>query len=229
MNLLYFSLNFFIGTCLASHANVIYERSRKQDFIFSRSHCTNCYTTLSLLDEIPLFSYLFLKGRCKYCQEAIPSELFLFELIGGFTFCTIDFNNKNELILSLFLFSFLLVAIADYDQEEFDLFFLFPAFIIAVFFNKISLFNLTEWFYFLPIFTVLCWNVFKRKLGLGDLLIYILLSFYFTPLFANLTLLLASLLLLVVHLIERNKISTNYPFIPFIFIGTIISQFILGK
>ncbi|WP_232463141.1 prepilin peptidase [Lactobacillus acidophilus] len=106
MNSIYFLLNFFIGACLASHANVIYERWDTRNFIFSRSYCDNCKSTLSLLDEIPLFSYLLLKGKCKYCQKNIPRELFFFELVGGFAFCTINFSDKSQIITSIFIFLF---------------------------------------------------------------------------------------------------------------------------
>lgn len=211
MNLLYNFLNFFIGTCLASHAAVIYDRWNNKNFIFARSHCNNCLSTLSLLDEFPLISYLFLKGRCRYCQSPIPSEFFMFELIGGFAFFKIDFSSQNNIIVAFFIFNLFLVAIFDYYQNEFDLILLFPILIIAILFNKFSSFNLLEWVSFLPIVIVLSWNTFRQKIGLGDLLIYILLTLFFTPSFANLTFLFASLFLITLHLIENNSISTNYP------------------
>lgn len=229
MNSIYFLLNFFIGACLASHANVIYERWYTHNFIFSRSYCDNCKSTLSLLDEIPLFSYLLLKGKCKYCQKNIPRELFFFELVGGFAFCTINFSDKSQIITSIFIFSLLLIAISDYYQNEFDLIFIFPAIITSILFNRIYLFNWIEWLSFLPVLIVLSIYSFKQKMGLGDLLIYVLISTYFTPTFANLTLLFAALILIIIHFTENNLVSHNYPFIPFIFIGLIISKFIFEQ
>lgn len=215
-----------IGTYLASHATVIYDRWSNEDFCFSQSHCDNCHFELSLLDEIPLISYLFLKGRCRFCNLSIPSYLFLFELIGGFAFCKINFNSSQGIINATFLFSLLLVAIADYHQNEFDIIFIFPALTISLINNQFSNFTIVDYFSLLLIILIFSWNIFKQKIGLGDLIIYIIISTYMTPTIANLTFLFASLLLLFIFLIENNSYNHHYPFIPYIFLGLIFTQFL---
>ena len=178
-----------------------------------------------------LFHYWtkFLYSLIYFWKANIPRELFFFELVGGFAFCTINFSDKSQIITSIFIFSLLLIAISDYYQNEFDLIFIFPAIITSILFNRIYLFNWIEWLSFLPVLIVLSIYSFKQKMGLGDLLIYVLISTYFTPTFANLTLLFAALILIIIHFTENNLASYNYPFIPFIFIGLIISKFIFEQ
>ena len=223
MNLLYQLTNFLIGTCLASHACVIAERAGKEDFIFTRSKCTNCKQQLSLLDEIPLVSYLMLKGRCRYCKVHIPCEYFLIEFLGGFAFCKIDFSSISGMNTALVLFSLLLAAISDFQSKEFDVAFIVPAFIIATLhillnFQKISSIDLIH---FCPIFALFIYEILKNKLGSGDLLVYLILALYFSPQFANLAFLVASLILIILFKTDELDRKASVAFIPFIYIGVI--------
>lgn len=222
-----FYLSFFIGTCLSSHALVIYQRWPNLNFVFSRSYCDNCYYQLSLLDELPLISFLLLKGKCRYCQQPIPREAFFFELLGGFLFCRINLFTLSDLTAIILLFSLLLVAIADFYQKEFDLYFIVPAFLTAIFCNCYGQFNLSDWVSFLIVIFVLTINVWKQKIGAGDLLIYFILGSFFEPFYANLSFLIASLCLLSVYLIDINSNDEHYPFIPYILLGMIFAQTII--
>ena len=47
-----------------------------------RSRCASCGHVLSVLDLIPVFSWLFRRGKCKYCGERIPADCLLAELAG---------------------------------------------------------------------------------------------------------------------------------------------------
>ncbi|WP_313916050.1 A24 family peptidase [Tahibacter sp.] len=51
------------------------------DLVFKRSHCPQCKHTLSVIDNIPLFSWLALRGRCRYCSGAISVQYPLVELL----------------------------------------------------------------------------------------------------------------------------------------------------
>ncbi len=66
----------------------------------------------------------------------------------------------------------------------------------------------------------------QRKMGLGDLLIYLIIACYFTPSFANLVFLFASILVIAIFLIEKTPINHRYPFIPYIFLGLVLTQLI---
>lgn len=226
MKYLFIFTNFIIGSCLASHAAVVYEHWNDKNFIYSRSQCNNCHFELSILDEIPLLSYLFLQGKCRYCHQQIPAELFLFELVGGFAFCLFDFSKVHGILAAILLFSLLAVAISDYQEQEFDLLLLTPAVSIAVLFNRFAAFTLIDWISLFLLLIIFSYNIWQKKMGLGDLLIYLIIACYFTPSFANLVFLFASILVIIIFLIEKDPADHHYPFIPYIFLGLVLTQLI---
>lgn len=206
--------------------SVIVHRYPTENFILARSRCDNCCMELSLLDEIPLFSYLLLRGHCRYCKEPIASELFLFELVGGFAFCLIDFSCIKGILTSIFISSLFLTSISDFYKKEYDIFFLLPAIIVAFTNNKLFSFTAFDLISFILLTFIFGWSIFKGKIGLGDLLIYIILSIYFTPSVVNTILLVACLTLLLTFFIEQKNCNYQYPFLPFIFLGLVFTLLI---
>lgn len=78
---------FIFGTIIGSFLNVLIDRIPKNESIIkTRSHCEHCRRTLSWLDLIPLFSYLYLKGKCRYCHKHINYYYPIVEAITGFLF-----------------------------------------------------------------------------------------------------------------------------------------------
>ena len=71
------------GLLIGSFLNVlIYRIPRAESIAFPGSHCPTCNHKLSWYDNIPLFSYLFLKGSCSYCNAKISVQYPLIEEIG---------------------------------------------------------------------------------------------------------------------------------------------------
>ncbi len=63
----------FLGLSFGSFANVCIHRLPRNESVMSpRSRCTTCNTPIAVRDNIPLFSYLLLKGKCRQCAAAIP-------------------------------------------------------------------------------------------------------------------------------------------------------------
>lgn len=76
-------LIFLLGILIGSFLNVCIFRIPKEESIaFPPSHCGNCNTKLKGKDLVPIFSYIFLKGRCRYCKEKVSIQ---YPLIEGFT------------------------------------------------------------------------------------------------------------------------------------------------
>jgi len=95
---------------MGSFYNVVAYRINKKDYkgiMTDRSNCPNCKTKLKAKDLVPLLSYLFLKGKCRYCKKDIPFIYFIFELITGigFVLVYVFFSNWQIglFLLSLFL------------------------------------------------------------------------------------------------------------------------------
>lgn len=88
---------FLIGISVFSFLNVvIYRLPRHIQFTGGHSMCTSCGHELSVKDLVPVFSWLSLKGKCRYCGAPISSRYMVVELIGGISavVCTLTFGIK---------------------------------------------------------------------------------------------------------------------------------------
>ena len=77
-------IRFLLGAALFSFMNVVAWRlPRGMDPLKGRSVCPQCGHTLGAPDLVPVFSWLFLRGRCRHCGAHIPARYLLVELLGG--------------------------------------------------------------------------------------------------------------------------------------------------
>lgn len=117
------TLLFITGISLFSFINVIIYRLPKHlSFVTGRSVCTTCGHKLAVWDLIPIFSYLFLRGRCRYCGSKISGRYILIELLGGFTslLCFYEFGYSFKSLLSL-AFACVLTAVAFIDIDTLEI------------------------------------------------------------------------------------------------------------
>jgi len=83
-------LIFLFGLNVGSFLNcVIYRLEINQSFLSGRSYCPDCKHKLSWYDLIPVFSFLILKGKCRYCKKQISWQYPLVELATGILFVLI--------------------------------------------------------------------------------------------------------------------------------------------
>ena len=83
METILYIIIFIFGASIGSFVNVIVDRLYIKSFIAGRSHCDSCGKELSFFELIPIFSYLFLKGRCKKCKTKISPKHLYTEIITG--------------------------------------------------------------------------------------------------------------------------------------------------
>ena len=75
------------GLAIGSFLNVCIDRlPARKSLVSPPSHCDACQHPLSPADNIPLVSYLWLRGRCRYCGATIPLRVLLVEAITGLLF-----------------------------------------------------------------------------------------------------------------------------------------------
>lgn len=102
------SIIFVFGAVVGSFLNVCIVRLPNEKSIVSPpSHCPHCNAVLSFYDNIPLLSYIILRGRCRCCGAGISLRYFLVELLMG-AFAVVSFD-RFGLSYSFFV-SFLLIA-----------------------------------------------------------------------------------------------------------------------
>ncbi len=78
---------FFIGSIFGSFAHLVCQRTIKEENIaFPPSHCTYCNKKIFKRDLIPIISYLFLRGKCRFCHKKIPISYLICEIVGGLLF-----------------------------------------------------------------------------------------------------------------------------------------------
>lgn len=115
-------LAFISGSVFGSFICCAADRYKDEQSVFDgRSHCPNCGHKLGLLDLFPILSYLFLRGKCRYCGSHIPLRCLITEAIGGIVFLTVALKfGLSVRTLEICLLSAVLMAVTliDYDTME---------------------------------------------------------------------------------------------------------------
>lgn len=75
--------SFFLGAALASFVHCWAHRLYNGEGFKRRSYCPNCQHPISWFNNLPIFSYWRLKGRCAYCHQPIAKDYLISELVGG--------------------------------------------------------------------------------------------------------------------------------------------------
>ena len=148
--MLYF-FNFYFGAIVGSFIYVCILRLPKgEDIVFKKSYCERCNKKIEWLFNIPLFSFLWLKGRSNCCHEKIKLDYLFVELITGLFFFInfILFDNYHTIIIfDLLYVILLLIIIIDYKNRIiFDVFsysLIFTGLVVNYFFSSINPFNIS--------------------------------------------------------------------------------------
>ena len=90
MNTFFYILIFIMGICFGSfYTLAVYRIPRGENITHKHSYCPNCKHQLGFLDLIPVLSYIFLGGRCRYCKKKIRPRYLILELLSGLFFVLI--------------------------------------------------------------------------------------------------------------------------------------------
>ena len=237
---------FLLGLFIGSFLNVLADRlSRGEAVIKGRSHCEKCKKTLKWLDLIPLLSFLFLKGKCRYCRVRLSLFYPITELTTGILFAgvflflggaNINLITIINIIYYLFILSSLIVIFfADLKYGIIPDKIIFSAVFIAIaysFFNHQSLIinhflsGLGALLFFLSLFLV----TKGRGMGFGDVkfafLMGLILGFPNIITGLYIAFLTGAIVGIILILWRRKKaFGTAIPFGPFLVLGTLGALF----
>ena len=111
---------FFLGAILASFTGVVSERVYTgQSWFKGRSRCNSCRRTLGAPDLVPVFSWLFYRGRCRTCHARVPAMYAAFEAILGVLFGLSYLTFGLTIVLAVFLAALVtLTFIVYYDLRH---------------------------------------------------------------------------------------------------------------
>ena len=240
MEILYLICFFILGTVLGSFYNVLGLRIPKNESIIKpRSHCEKCGHVLEWFELIPIFSFLFLKGKCRNCKTKL-SWLYPFsEFFTGLLFCIsyYSFGFSFSLLMALILSSLLiLVIVSDLTYMIIpDRFIVIPAVLLLII--KLLAFGLESFLYSI-LYGVIAFGIMyvimyigsyilkKEALGGADVKLMFIVGICVEPLVTLVVIVLASVIALPISLVLLLKNNENIiPFGPFIVIGLLIVFF----
>ncbi len=111
---------FIMGLLIGSFLNVcIYRMPKEESVVSPPSHCGSCGHRLGPIDLVPVLSWLFLKGKCRYCSAKISPRYALVELLAGtlFAFLGWHYGLTPELFFML-VFTSIFIAIFFIDLDH---------------------------------------------------------------------------------------------------------------
>lgn len=128
---------FIIGVLLGSfYTLAVYRIPLKQDITHTRSYCPKCNHKLNFWDLIPVLSYIFLGGKCRYCKSKIRPRYIIIEILSGIAFLLftilldidilkIEYTKIAALIFGILFFSTVIIVVAifkDYKKIQISVF-----------------------------------------------------------------------------------------------------------
>lgn len=233
INFLVYIFVFALGACIGSFLNCAIYRMEEKKTLQGRSFCPNCKHSLNWKDLIPIFSYLYLGGKCRYCSKKISMQYLIAEIFTGIIFMLVflKFGFLN-LVLLVFMFyvSSAMIFIFIYDLKHYLIpdKILFPAIIITFIYQVFNFNNFLNCLlagvlasgFFLALFLIS-----KGKwMGFGDVKLAILMGFLLGTENVFVALFLAFMIGAVVGVIlmtyQKKGLKSELPFAPFLITGT---------
>jgi len=237
MEVLIYIMIFILGSCLGSFfACIGYRIPNKISTIKPGSFCPNCKKPLKWYMNIPLFSYIFLRGKCAYCKKKINITYFIIELFTGLMYLLsyIYFSLSLEFFIMIIIISALSVIIVTdfnyyYISDRVIIISLILELVVYIYYlsiKEIGYYLLSGIVLFLIMLTIKFFGdkIFKREsLGGGDVKLVALIGMSLGIINAITSLIISSVLALISSLVLMKKNEEKLiPFGPFLLIGTII-------
>ena len=233
----YFAV-FSFGIIIGSFLNVVaVRRINEESFIGGRSKCPNCSQKISWYDNIPLFSFIFLKGHCRHCNQQISLQYPFIELFCAITTVALYDHQPNlPLFVCLVFIGYLLIIVSLIDWLSKNIYFDHLALLLAamMLFLTLSdqlsmniLFGATIFGGFFLFLRIIGWYIYKREaVGVGDIQLGIILGMPLTwqdiVLTLYITFISASFVGLY-QLYQRQQKNAEIALIPFISLGFMLS------
>lgn len=110
-----------VGLAIGSFLNVLVDRLPKgESIVHPPSHCPHCHHAIAFYDLIPAFNYLWLRGRCRYCQAPIPIRLPIVEATTGALFAWVSLHfglSLSTLVVLLNVCIFIVIFLIDLEHH----------------------------------------------------------------------------------------------------------------
>lgn len=123
--MIFYTIIFIFGIVIGSFLNVcIYRIPKHEDIVKTRSHCMSCGYQLKWFDMFPVFSYLFLRGRCRKCGTKLSVQYPIVEALNGFLYVLIVWiygMTVGSLLYCLCASALIVISVIDFRTYEIPL------------------------------------------------------------------------------------------------------------
>ncbi len=124
------------GMAVGSFLNVCIDRlPAGESLLFPPSHCASCHRRLAMRDLVPVFSYLWLRGRCRYCQVSLPRRLLWVEIGTALLFAYLywHYGLSAELaVIAFYCCLFIILMVIDLEHGIIPNKLVYPSLAIAL-------------------------------------------------------------------------------------------------
>ncbi len=223
------------GLITGSFLNILIYRLPRSITLRKLSFCPECGQKLAFYENVPLFSYLFLKRHCKNCKKPIPFKYPLVEILCALLFFLnyLFFGISVQTLLGLIFCTVLLaVTFIDIDFKLIPDILILPFSIIGIAINIIA--RPSAWWIVLAsafgafVFMFIVHIIYPKGMGMGDVkLSFMIGAFISRNVIVGLFLsfLLGSFFGLIMLLTKKRKLKNTIAFGPFISLGSVIALF----
>ena len=242
--LFFYILVFLSGLAVGSFLNcIIYRLEKNESFLKGRSYCPHCHHTLAWQDLIPIFSFLILRGKCRYCGKKISLQYPLVELATGILFFSIFYSTfqhsniptfqQSIQFLYLSIVSSFLIIVFVYDLKHY----LIPDNVIYPAIAIVFIFQITNFCspilsaFGAALFFLLIFLISKgRWLGFGDVKLGFLMGLFlgFPKILVALffAYFIGAIIGIGLVLAKKKTLKSEVPFGPFLVLGTFVALFL---
>ena len=218
-----------VGLCIGSFLNVVIIRvPQNKNIAFPASHCIKCNTPLKWYHNIPLFSWLFLKGKCAFCGEKISIQYPIIEVLTSLLFVLVTLRTddlfQTYIVAAIFTLLLALSAI-DLKYKAVPDNLSMPALILSLFTYDFlpslqSMLILAGGFALLRI--LVSWIIKKEAMGEADIIIAGVIGGILGVELGLAAIYISAVISLPAFLIISRK-GYELPFIPFLSLGLFIT------
>jgi len=231
---------FIFGLCIGSFLNCVVFRLEQKEKLSGRSKCPHCKATLLWKDLFPVFSFLLLLGKCRYCSKKISIQYPVVEIATGLMFLVvfwvfgfgIGIHGFINFVLLLYVLSVLIIVfVYDFKYYLIPDKVLLPAIVITLLYRISSLSLSINYIvasavaagFFLAIFLISSgrWMGFGDVklavlmgllLGFPNVLVALFLAFFFGAIIGVMTM-----------IYKKKSLKSEMPFAPFLITGTFVA------
>jgi leader peptidase (prepilin peptidase)/N-methyltransferase len=226
-----------LGLAIGSFLNVvIYRLPRRESLAHPGSHCPNCNTAIRWYDNVPVVSWLVLRGKCRDCSQRISARYLIVELVTGAGFALAMWHfgvSWPALVACAFIAALVAVGFIDYDEMIIPDMIVLPGAVVGLA-ASVAIDPGRWWVYLVSAFgcaaffvlLVLLWP--GGGMGLGDAKMGLFLGAVLGPrvlVAVFIAFLVGSVVGIYLMATKKASRKTRVPFGPFLALGAVLALF----